>query len=252
MQSDGSQVRVIETPELRDTMPILSHDGSKVTFTSHNDDGGLPKLYVAATDGSVLASLMSNVAASSISGNGEWLAFGVIPPEWDLWDLWRSKSDGSVASYVFPCGMGWHMERQLSADGSRMAWSCPPSFGGFPGLFTADWNLPNLKISGPVKLGKSVALHVNGGASEPVLVFLAPLHGSLPAPPYGTLGLDVSTMIVLALANLDATGTLTLGGVIPNDPSLVGAHAYLQAISGSDPLVVSGKLTNTLDLEVKP
>lgn len=251
MNSDGTNVRTISTPEEHDTQPWLNHDGTLLTFISLFESSlSTGRSYVAHTDGSYVALLQQNVVDAQLSGDGNWVLLSDTPPGTGAPDVARIRPDGSDKEVCFPCG-GFFYRRSFSHDGSFAAISCATQPGVTKGMHFVDWNLPNLKLVGVPKIGSSISLVLNGVSGQPFVWFLSLGPSSIPVPPYGTFGIDPSTLSVLVGGTLNSAGKYTIQATLPQEPILIGAHAFLQAVVGDAPLVIGGKLTNALDLAIE-
>lgn len=251
MGADGSNVRLIATPEEHDTQPWLDHDGSVVTFLSYfESSGSSTRSYLADTESGVATILEPDVLDAQVCGDGSRVLIGTLPPGAGTSPPARIHADGSGKEVFFPCG-GSFYQRRICHDGSLVAVVCALTPGVESGLQLADWNLPNLKLVGRPKVGAPISLVLNGTAGRPFVWFLSLGAAALPVPPYGTLGLDPATMGVLLGGVLDGTGRFVVPATLPPEPALIGAHAYLQAVTGDAPLVVGGRFTNTLDLAIE-
>jgi hypothetical protein len=251
MNSDGTNVRSISTPEEHDVQPWLNHDGTVVTFVSAYETSlSTVRSYVAHTDGAYVAVLQQYSNDAQISGDGNWVLLADAPPGTGAPDLARIRPDGTGKEIVFPCG-GAYYHRYFSHDGSFAVSSCATYPGVTKGMHFVDWNLPNLKLVGVPKIGNTISLVLNGTSGQPFVWFLSLGAASIPVPPYGTFGIDPSSLSVLVGGTLNSVGKYTLQATLPQEPVLIGAHAYLQAVAGDAPLVIGGKLTNALDLAIE-
>ena len=106
---------------------------------------------------------------------------------------------------------------------------------------------PHLGVFGTPGIGDQVELQVAGDPGATWLLYLSfgTASNSLPGVS-GTFGLDPSTLLFLFSAPIAADGLTRIPVTIPNDPGVVGAQAYLQAIVNAPPAVLSNVASITI------
>ena len=76
-------------------------------------------------------------------------------------------------------------------------------------------------------------------------VLVSTRAASVSLPPFGTLGLDPSTLWILPPLSIPrATGVASLSFLVPNDPALIGLALYSQALVNQAPVRV--RFTNVV------
>lgn len=88
----------------------------------------------------------------------------------------------------------------------------------------------------PIPIGTGVTFFGEAGAYDVFNVWVSVNADSFALPPYGTVGINVSIpgafTELLPPFTLDATGSFSFFSPIANDPNLLGATFYLQAVGG--------------------
>jgi hypothetical protein len=87
----------------------------------------------------------------------------------------------------------------------------------------------------PVPIGVGATFAARAGANEFMNVWVSLLPDFLPVPPFGDVGISIAPGVLVELIpafTLNATGTLAFFFHVANDPILIGATFYLQAIGG--------------------
>jgi len=124
--------------------------------------------------------------------------------------------------------------------------------------FAVEWDVASIDLygvppftlmaSGTAQIGGNLSLEATGKSGDDTWLFLSSGPGSLPFPPWGTLGVDLSHFLLLHTGSIGAEGTATIGGTIPNDPALVGLSTWFQSVVVEDYVTKSGALTNTVEV----
>ena len=124
--------------------------------------------------------------------------------------------------------------------------------------FAVEWDVASIDLygvppftlmaSGTAQIGGNLALEATGKLGDDTWLFLSSGPGSLPFPPWGTFGVDLSHFLLLHTGSIGAAGTATISSAIPNDPALIGLSTWFQSLVVEDYVTKSGALTNTVEV----
>jgi hypothetical protein len=78
------------------------------------------------------------------------------------------------------------------------------------------------------RVGRTASLELYGPAGSPFMAFFAPASRTLMVPPWGTVFLDLTSVMHFTTDFFQASGTTTLSALVPPDPALVGLTFYWQ------------------------
>jgi hypothetical protein len=101
-----------------------------------------------------------------------------------------------------------------------------------------------LFTSGSPQIGGTIELDATGRQGDDDWLFVSTGPGSVPFPPWGTFGIDLSHFVLLNLGQVGPTGAATIVGAIPNDPALIGLSVWFQSLIVEDYATKVGALTN--------
>ncbi|MHA2302198.1 MAG: S9 family peptidase [Candidatus Thorarchaeota archaeon] len=124
---DGEVIQLTDTPESRDDIGEISHDGKHIVFTSDRSEG-ITQIFRMNPDGSDVTRLTEHTrpisfwAEVQISPNNEWIAYSANESE-DLQnlDIWIVKMDSSEKKKLFGVREGSkEIAYPWSSDGSML------------------------------------------------------------------------------------------------------------------------------------
>ena len=87
------------------------------------------------------------------------------------------------------------------------------------------------------RVGKPLAMDLHGPPASPWSLALSLGNASTPLPPFGTLQLDLASLLVVASGSLGGGGSDSASFAVPPGPGLVGTTVYWQALIGAPALL---------------
>ncbi|MHA1863030.1 MAG: prolyl oligopeptidase family serine peptidase [Candidatus Thorarchaeota archaeon] len=119
---DGTVVQLTDTPESRDDIGEVSHDGKWIVFSSDRSDG-INQLFRMSPDGSDVRQLTHHIRPMAfwydfkISPDDEWIAYTANESEnLQNLDVWLVRNDGSETKMLFSVKDG---SQEIALDWSR-------------------------------------------------------------------------------------------------------------------------------------
>lgn len=108
------------------------------------------------------------------------------------------------------------------------------------------WGVPPYRLlaRGSPVIGTQLLVDATGREGDDVWLFASGGTGSVPFPPWGTFEIDLTSFLLLGLGSVGPTGADTRIFDLPNDPTLIGVTAYLQALVVESYYPKVGALTN--------
>ena len=109
---------------------------------------------------------------------------------------------------------------------------------------------PALDVTGDIVLGGNVTISAYGNVGDTDLTFLSLGTASIPLPPYGVLGLDLTNHFMLLFSATLPAEQYDIPGTLPSDPIYSGFSFYLQSLIGPDLATKNMKFTNTVGVTI--
>lgn len=129
---------------------------------------------------------------------------------------------------------------------------------GSPDAFNVEWDVASIDLygippytmfmSGSPQIGTTLELDATGKQGDDDWLFISTGSGSIPFPPWGTFGIDLSHFLLVSVGQVGPTGAATVTGSIPNDPGLVGLTVWFQSLVVEDYVTKTGALTNPVSV----
>lgn len=158
-------------------------------------------------------------------------------PQSGLWETYRRASRELAGDHLF----------DVEEDGQGRI-----LLAGFQGGGVAVFD-PHLVADGAAHLGQPFHLELRGEGGEAAFLLLSAGTAEVEIAGAGTLLLDPTTLAVVPLGTLPASGVIALTVTVPNDPGLVtGQPVHLQGLRLSSASPPSGAFTCRESVVVQP
>jgi len=243
---DGNLIQSIPAPTASAVVVAyysLSHDGNRLAFLA----GPPAQVWTLDLQTQELTSFEEQTVEPHISADGEWVSYVKRVPIGGLSfrnDVYRSRFDGTDATFLASTPGTYS---RLDGDASRVLIFASDHSEDAIFIQQADFELPALKVTAPVGAGLPLALHVAGRPGQPVELIAALQR---PPPGGGVQNLPPGSLVRVASGTLVGEGSFDHTLLIPDDPAILGLHAWVQALLAPEQQGNTPLTTNMLELVI--